>query len=632
VLQDGESGSLAVRAALVGEFAGAATLETALSLEQLGQEPGNAGLAGAASDRLRVTVVTSRLDRDPELRQLYGGGARLTRGLWVLQSPLELPEDRESVVVVAEDLESGAWGAAVAEEQEIGLVAELAGGEAVVEVATATPGGASRFPLQTTNTPGRDAASGPSSDPARRSEPSFATTRSATDSPPTSAKLLEILPPRGRPLVGKQTFKILLTNSAVQRVVFELDGSEVADDDNRPFQANLDLGTEPLEHTLRAIAYSGAGAVLGEDVLRINRTSNRPGIQLTSVEPSGGSSGDVRIAAELRNPPGEVLDRVELYRNERLIATLTRPPFAATLPGPSRPDADFVRAVAWMRSGAFFEDVQLLGADTVSEEVDVNLVEIYTVATGGDGKPLSDLTADDFEVQLGSETITVERFARAEDVSLSLGVVIDTSESMFTLMDDTKRAASRFLSDTLKPIDQAFVVEFDDRPRLAHATTSDVFALIRSLSSLQASGMTALYDSILFAHLQFEPGLGRKAIVLLTDGDDFNSKFSYRKTYQTAAGAGLPIYFLSLAGFDQDRRSFRKSDLEAIAKASGGRVFYVSSMEEVVSAYAQIAEELRNQYVLAFSTSSPLSEDQIDKIKVRTKRRGTDLRWVVGRE
>ncbi|REJ79647.1 MAG: VWA domain-containing protein [Acidobacteria bacterium] len=637
LLQDDEGGPLDVRAALVGEFAGAATLETVVGVEPL-EDSGAAGAAaaaaslrGGASDRLRVTVVTQRLDRDPELRRLYGGGARLDRGLWALQSPIELPEDRDAIVVVAEDLASGLWGAALAEESDVGPVAELQSGEAVVEVASSGAPRSTARPVpdgEATAPPPPGAAAEAGSDwrlPRRGSG-------STVDTPPLRAgKLLEILPPRGRPLTGKQTFKILLTNASVQRVVFELDGSEVGDDDNRPFQATVQLADTPREHTLRAIAYSGSGAVLGQDVLQINRASSRPGIELTTVQPLG-TGGDVRVEAELRTPAGQSLDRVELYRNERLIATLTQPPFRSDLPGPARPDADFVRAVAWMRDGGFFEEVQLLGDASLSEEVDVNLVEVYTVASDPDGRPVGGLEAGDFEVFLGRERIEIERFARAEDVSLSLGVVIDTSESMYTLMDDTKRAASRFLSDTLKPIDRAFVVEFDDRPRLAHPTTSDVFALIRSLSSLQPSGMTALYDSILFANQQFEPGLGRKAIVLLTDGDDVNSKFSYRKTYQTASAGGLPIYFLSLAGFDQDRRSFRKSDLEALAKASGGRVFYVSSMAEVVDAYAQIADELRNQYVLAFSTTSPLSDDQLDDIRVRTGRARTDLRWVVGRE
>ena len=199
-------------------------------------------------------------------------------------------------------------------------------------------------------------------------------------------------------------------------------------------------------------------------------------------------------------------------------------------------------------------------------------------------------------------------------------------------MNDTRLAAARFVSDVVSPIDQAFLVDFDDRPRLAHGRTDNVLELISALGRLQPGGATALYDAVMFSIVQFDLGLGRKAIVLLTDGDDYRSQFSYSRLYEAANQRGVPIYFLALAGFDQERPSIRKSDLEAIAKASGGRVFYPNGMEEVGAAYQQIADELRSQYVLAFTTDRELTDEEIGSLEVEVKHRGAKLRFAVGRQ
>ena len=155
---------------------------------------------------------------------------------------------------------------------------------------------------------------------------------------------------------------------------------------------------------------------------------------------------------------------------------------------------------------------------------------------------------------------------------------------------------------------------------------------MQSLTRIDAGGATALYDAILFSLLQFEGGLGRKAIVLLTDGDDYNSRFGYGRVQRDAARSGIPVYFIALSGFESERPKFRKDDLETIAKDSGGRVFYVSDMDQVVSAYRNIGDELRSQYILAFTTERALTDAEAAKIRVEVSGRRNKTRWVVGRE
>ena len=124
-----------------------------------------------------------------------------------------------------------------------------------------------------------------------------------------------------------------------------------------------------------------------------------------------------------------------------------------------------MRVVARFADGSEIEDARLVEA--AAERVEVNLVQVFAVVTDRDGAPRRDLSRDDFELRLAGREQTIDRFAPAEQVPLVLGLVIDTSGSMWTLMPDTRQAGSLFLARTLRAGDRAFLVDFDTRPRLA---------------------------------------------------------------------------------------------------------------------------------------------------------------------
>jgi VWFA-related protein len=621
LLQDEVSGPLAIATVLLEQGRGTATLEAVLETSQLegGGDPGS-----LTSDRLRVTLIAQRQDRAPEVLQHRGQGTELdSADTWVLRTLVELPEDLDALVVVVEDLRSARWGAAVAEHGDESLVASLSA--PVVE--TASLGGAPLLPATAAGDDQKRGRGGPAIGGAP--DRGVGGARDGSDAARYPGALTIVPPPTRAPLAGTQEFDILLSTDIIERVDFLLDGKQVAEDDNRPFSARIDLGADPTPRMLEAIGYGYGNGLIARDRLELNVRTATVGIKLTRVDPVAGSE-QLDIAADVSLPRESELDRVELYRNEHLAATLTAPPFTTRVPGPARADTDYVRAVAILRSGEQLEDVRMVGSSVAATEVvDVNLVQVYAVVTDGDGHPIRGLESKDFTLRQGRREIEVERFALAEEVPLVVGLVVDTSESMWPLMEDTRRAAARFLGTVLTPIDSAFLVDFDDRPRLAHATTGRTFDLIESLGTLRASGATALYDSVLFGLLQFEPGTARRAVVLLTDGDDVESRFSYRRVWNTAKSGSVPVYFVALGGFASDRPSFRKSDLEGLAEASGGRVFYANDMAAVQEAYDRIAQELRAQYVLAFSSPQALSESDLAEIRLEVAGPG-QLRFVVG--
>ena len=197
-------------------------------------------------------------------------------------------------------------------------------------------------------------------------------------------------------------------------------------------------------------------------------------------------------------------------------------------------------------------------------------------------------------------------------------------------MADTRRAAVKFLGSTVLTRDRAFVVDFDRQPRLLHPTTSDLPRLLRSLARLEAEGATALYDAIVFSILQFEREAGRRALVVLTDGDDYDSRFGPKYCVELARTAGVPVYIIGLGALDTLRRTYSKKELRKVTEETGGRLYFVDSLDELDAAYAQINAELRSQYSLSFYADSDLDAAERRAVSVEIRRPGHQARTVVG--
>ncbi|MFQ5351363.1 MAG: VWA domain-containing protein, partial [Thermoanaerobaculia bacterium] len=443
--------------------------------------------------------------------------------------------------------------------------------------------------------------------------------------PRAAPPVLRLLPPFDQPVTGNARLRVLISDTAVARVAFELDGKPVGEDDTPPFAAEIDFGDDGAVHEVRAVAYDTADHRLGEDRLLVNDRAPSSRIRIGGLL---AGARTVTVTARLEQAGAAPARRVDFYLNERRLAQLTAPPWRAELARPQPRPSDFVRVVAVFADGSEAEDARLIEA--AAERVEVNLVQVFAVVTDEGGAPKRDLTLDDFELRLAGRKREIERFAPAEEVPLVLGLVIDTSGSMWTLMPDTRQAGSRFLVETLRAGDRAFLVDFDTRPRLAAELTADLGSLLRRFAGLTAEGFTALYDAVIFSMLQFEREGGRKALVVLTDGDDYKSRFGVKRCIEYGRELAVPVYIIALGGLHGERRDIKRLDLDSLADATGGRVFYINGSDELGAAYDVIQQELRNQYLLAFNSSRPLSPDELGKIKVDVRRRGLRVRSVAG--
>jgi Ca-activated chloride channel family protein len=449
------------------------------------------------------------------------------------------------------------------------------------------------------------------------------------DPPPAEpGTVLRILSPPGRQLSGRTPIETLTIDTEVARVTFYLDGEEVASKRLPPYNVKVTLASPPREQTVRAEAFDRKGRLLGLHEIVVNRTRTPLRVRITALEPSAG--GEVLVRADLSLPEKAVLARFELYLNDELRTINRELPFEARLEVPSPGPEDFVRVVAVLADGREVEDVELLAAPGLSEEVDVNLVQLQALVSRRDGSPVSGLGRADFEIVERGERREIDRLYVASDVALSLGLVLDSSGSMEPVWDLARSAAEEFLSAVVTSRDRAFVVDFDTQLRLVQPLTGELDEIVAGLEGIEPEGATALYDSILYSLLQFEDEPGRRALVVLTDGYEAGSTSDPRRSVEFARLLGVPVYVVLLevgersAGAPGARLATRGlleaspvGDLRLLTDPTGGRLIRISSASAIARAFAHIDAELRHQYVLTYYSDQPPDADERDAVSVR---------------
>lgn len=587
--------------------------------------------AAAAGRRFRLSLVMEIRGGDTWIEHAAVEAPEAARAAaWAYEARVATPPEMRDLVVVVEELASGAWGAALvepsAERLAVPDTASLSVHAGVWSLADGVPEPAPAAAAEA----GTAAAVSPS--PA----PSPVAPAAAPQPPPPPAaagpsSVVRLLQPRGKKLEKGTKVETLVGDFAVAKVAFYLDDKLVATSTKDPFEARIDLAGPGKGQTIRAVASTSEGVELGADSLVVNDPARTFAVRITKV---GGTaaSGKVEVEAEVAVPVTMRLGRVELYWNETLAGRFTAPPYRASIAtGGVEGPADYVRAVAYAADGSSVEDVRLMSARGADERVDVTLVQLYAVATDKGGKPVKNLAREDFTVSLEGKAQSLDRATYATDVPLLLGLVIDTSGSMEPIMTDTKQAAAQFLSQTLEDGDQAFLVDFSTKPRLRHRPTASVGDLLNSFGGLQAEGFTALYDSIIFSLLEFSRGPSRRALVVLTDGADYGSKFGVRRAVQSAERMGVPIYVIAL-GDERGLGGSARLELEALTEHTGGRLYPVADVSRLGATYAEINEELRSQYLLTFYAPGGARVEDLREVEVKVKRKEVTVRSVLGAE
>ena len=185
----------------------------------------------------------------------------------------------------------------------------------------------------------------------------------------------------------------------------------------------------------------------------------------------------------------------------------------------------------------------------------------------------------------------------------------------------------RFFENVLQPKDRAAVVVFSDQPEIKIPLTNDLGRLISGLEDIDAEGETTLYDSVVFG-LYYLLGLrGKRALVLLTDGLDSRSEYSFDDMLEFARFSGVAIYPIGI-GFSS-REAEAQRVLRMLAVETGGDYFFIDSARELARIYSRIENELRSQYLIGYQ-STQSHDDGFRRVQIEVDRRGLDVKTVPG--
>jgi VWFA-related protein len=439
---------------------------------------------------------------------------------------------------------------------------------------------------------------------------------------------LLLIPPADDVVVGFWRAEALVTGERIQKVAFLVDGQRQMTRSGRPFSAELRLAPHPTEQLVRAEGYDQADELVASDEVVLNQP--RGALRVRILEPKQGSSvsGKVLSTAEVVVPEESRVEEVEFLVNEQSVAKLKKPPWQAEIEVPADGAMAYLTVMATLDDGSRAEEVRFLNAPQYLEEVDVNLVELYTTVTDRSGDFARNLVQEDFEVKEDGRVQTISKFELVVDLPLTIGFVIDTSSSMADSLPEAKEAALGFLESILTPRDQAFAVAFADKPVLIMPRTDDVSALEESFEDLRSLGWTTLHDAVATGLYYFRGIRGRRALILLSDGDDTGSSIPFRDALEYARRSGVAVYAVGLNVGKLSVGIRRK--LTNLAEETGGRVFFIGQAEELVGVYDEIEEELRSQYLLAYTSDMPNTDGAYREVEVKVKKGGLKARTIRG--
>ena len=443
----------------------------------------------------------------------------------------------------------------------------------------------------------------------------------------TGLTTLKIVEPRDEMPTGLLRVDTLTTGDEISSVAFLLDGKPVLTKRTPPFTVELDLGSLPRMRALTAVAYDSSGREVARDEKQLNASSHRFDVRLVEPRPGETYHRSLRAEAAVQVPDGKAVERLEFYLNEDLLATLYQPPYTQAILLPDEEQMAYVRVVAYQPDGSFTEDTVFVNAPEYLENVEVQFVELYIAVLDRSKRPVQGLPQADFSVVEDGVEQEPRRFDRVSNLPIHAGILIDVSASMKERLETAQSAALQFFNEAVTARDRAALITFNDHPNLAVKFTNDLDSLAGGLAGLKAERGTALYDSLIFALYYFNGIKGQRALIVLSDGEDEGSKFSFDDTLEYARRAGVAIYTIGLSL--PHKRDVRRK-LTRLAEETGGRSFFLQGIDELSAVYDTIQQELRSRYYLAYQSSNTSDDESFRSIEVRLARSGLEAKTLRG--
>ncbi len=286
-----------------------------------------------------------------------------------------------------------------------------------------------------------------------------------------------------------------------------------------------------------------------------------------------------------------------------------------------------------------------LSAQETVLKVDVDLVNVLcSVRNKGNGL-VGNLEKSDFKVLEDGKEMEIKYFTRETDLPLTIGMLVDTSKSQENLIEPESRAAYEFFKVVLRKKDMAFLMQFGAEAELLQDSTNSAKMLQDGLRQLRLSvpvgGLhpgpvptaqnqagTILFDAVyLAANEKLKGEVGRKVMVIITDGDDTGSKTPRDRATEAAQKADTIIYFIDYedpryhgGGFGTFTigRNTGNADMSKMSSETGGRVYRVDRKNTLDDIFKELQEEMRSQYSIGYTSPHPQKDGSYHKIEIRT--------------
>jgi Ca-activated chloride channel family protein len=309
------------------------------------------------------------------------------------------------------------------------------------------------------------------------------------------------------------------------------------------------------------------------------------------------------------------------------IALLAASSLCASAWGQSADSSSAVPAIASMAlaGGVNGADEPIL---TIRKRVDE--VNVLFIATDRHGKFVRNLNQADFSILDDHKPVqSIVNFRRETDLPIQMGLLVDMSGSVHSRLDFEKEAATGFLQKVVRPgYDKAFVVGFNNASHVTQDFTDQVQLLSAGVRKLDGGGGTAIYDAIYKACQEKLSDRSdhpvRKAIIVISDGEDNQSEVTRAKAIEMAQRSEVLIYAIST----NDSPSVMRGDkvLEDLASATGGRAFFPFKMKDISHSFAAIEDELRSQYAVSYKPSNFDADGRYRAIEITALKKDLQVR------
>jgi Ca-activated chloride channel family protein len=440
-----------------------------------------------------------------------------------------------------------------------------------------------------------------------------------------TAGAVKIRPPR-RDVAPNLFIVDVEVKPPVKRVEFWVDGKKVLARSAPPYRAELDLGNLPKRVEVRAVGYDAKGRFVDADAFVVNERPTQLEVKITKVDTPDGM---IHFKLSVQNPGASEIKSVVLYAGQKKLHEWTRPPYALSVPATQLAGVEFVRASAFDSTGYEAADLLFLTGERFMEEIEVHIIELPVSVTDAAGVPVTDLQQTNFTVLENGKAQKISTFNFARNLPISVGVLLDHSGSMVKRIGAAKAAAVSFFQAILKPGDRAFFGAFAFDAKNAAPFVGEASLLRAQVdASGDAAGGTSLYDAVVTGLYRFRSVQGRKALIIISDGEDTTSRLTYDDALTYARAARVPLYFIGIGLGFADMAGTSK--MKAMAAETGGVAYFVKDTVGLDEAYSKLEADLRTQYLLTYHTESDRKDQKYRTIEVKVDRPNVKVRTIRG--